>query len=127
MAMGSIDIQLFIHVFQFEINFTIEKAGPRILYKQAEEAIVITNQISNLKEATGLGWQLKKPQWLYMGNLSSKRTIGQTGYTGCFVMCDPENDIAIAMISNRTFPKRPGNGDAINAVRSDLVDIVYKT
>lgn len=86
-----------------------------------------TNQISDLNDFTGLGWQLNRPQWLFMGNLSSERTIGQTGYTGCFVLCDPKNDIAIAMLSNRTFPKRPGNADAINTVRSDLVDIVHKS
>ena len=87
---------------------------------------MFTNQIEDLGDKTGLGWQMKKREWPYMGNYSSENSIGQNGYTGCFVMCDKENDVVIAMLSNRTFPKRPPNGDAINKVRADLVDIVYK-
>ncbi len=85
-----------------------------------------TNQLSEDIGKTGLGWQMKHPLWTYIGESPSESTIGQTGYSGCFILYDPENDIVITMISNRTFPKRPKNGDAINAVRSDLIDIVYQ-
>ena len=84
------------------------------------------NQIGKEVGRTGLGWQMKHPLWTYIGESPSEKTIGQTGYVGCFILYDKENDVVITMLSNRTFPKRPENGKAINAVRSDLIDIVYE-
>ena len=70
----------------------------------------------------GLGWQLADER--FMGKDAGKRTFGKTGFTGTSVVCDVERGIALVILSNRTYPKRPPNDDAIYAFRRDIADIV---
>lgn len=81
-----------------------------------------TNQIPHLKKTTGLGWELDQPHW--MGSLSSPRTFGKTGFTGTSVLCSMERKFALVILSNRTYPHRPIDGEAINALRRDVANIV---
>jgi CubicO group peptidase (beta-lactamase class C family) len=81
------------------------------------------NQISNIGESVGLGWELNDKRRLnkdITGNISSK-----SGFTGCIVYYDLNKEIAVTILSNRTYPKRPNNIDAINEVRRDIMDIVF--
>ena len=70
----------------------------------------------------GLGWQTNEA---WMGKGRSARTFGKTGFTGTSIVCDVERGIALVILSNRTFPKRPQNSEAINAFRTDIADIIY--
>jgi len=70
----------------------------------------------------GLGWQVNDPN--FMGQHVGPKTFGKTGFTGTSVVCDRERGVAFVILSNRTYPKRPPNGDAINAFRRDIADII---
>ena len=77
----------------------------------------------------GLGWQLNDAN--FMGQYAGKRTFGKTGFTGTSIVCDLRHSgraggIAFAILSNRTYPKRPPDQNAINAFRRDIADIILK-
>ncbi|KKW19821.1 MAG: Beta-lactamase [Parcubacteria group bacterium GW2011_GWA2_51_10] len=73
----------------------------------------------------GLGWQVH--QAYFMGSRSSPKTFGKTGFTGTSIVIDREREIAFVILSNRTYPKRPPNDDAINEFRRDIADIVFES
>lgn len=81
-----------------------------------------TNQLGEIGESGGLGWELHQPR--YMGNLASEQTIGKTGFTGCMVLVDPVHESGIVFLSNYHYPKRKETMDALNAVRRDIADLV---
>lgn len=82
------------------------------------------NQIAELSDFTGLGWELNQPR--YMGDYCTPRTFGKTGFTGTLVICDVEQGIAYVILSNRIFPKRPANSATINAFRKVIGEIILK-
>jgi len=69
----------------------------------------------------GLGWELSAP---WMGE-ERMEMFGKTGFTGTMVACDIKKGVGIVLLSNRTYPKRPSTGDAINAQRRKLVAAVF--
>lgn len=82
-----------------------------------------TNQISELGDSTGLGWELNQPR--FMGSKCGSHTFGKTGFTGTLCVCDVERGIAYVILTNRIFPKRPPDSSAINAFRSVVADIIF--
>ncbi len=62
----------------------------------------------------GLGWQRFE-----------HGTFGKTGFTGTYVAVDPEQKIGLVVLSNRTYPKRPGDTSAITALRTDIANLVF--
>ncbi len=70
----------------------------------------------------GLGWQVNEPRW--MGKFAEKKTFGKTGFTGTCVVCDVERGVAFVVLSNRTYPRRPADGSAIDEFRRDIADII---
>lgn len=85
-------------------------------------ARMCANQISELGDFTGLGWELNQPR--FMGNKCTTRTIGKTGFTGTVCVADTEKGIAYVILSNRTFPQRPVDSSVINKFRADIGEIV---
>lgn len=83
---------------------------------------VSTNQLTGIGVSMGLGWELNQPS--YMGAHCRPTTFGKTGFTGCVVGCDPEREVAWAILSNTTYPHRPANTDALNRFRADIADII---
>lgn len=73
----------------------------------------------------GLGWQLNDPN--FMGRYARPHTFGKTGFTGTSVICDIGRSIGFVILSNRTYPRRPPNDDAIFAFRRDVADIILST
>jgi len=71
----------------------------------------------------GLGWVIGWPDGL--GQYASTETFCKSGFTGTFVAIDPMKGIAFALLSNRTYPKRPKDNSAISAVRRDISDCVF--
>ena len=61
-----------------------------------------------------------------MGKYAHPRTFGKTGFTGTSCVVDLERGKALVILSNRTFPKRPKNDDAIYQLRADIADIVLE-
>lgn len=83
-----------------------------------------TNQIEDLNEFTGLGWELNQPR--YMGDHCTPHTFGKTGFTGTLAICDVTKGIAYVILSNRIHPKRPADSVAINAFRKEVGEIILK-
>jgi CubicO group peptidase (beta-lactamase class C family) len=69
----------------------------------------------------GFGWQ---SQGEFLGMRASPKAFGKTGFTGTSCVVDIERGIAFVILSNRTYPKRPLDTSAINAVRRDIADIL---
>ena len=82
------------------------------------------NQIPHLGDATGLGFELNQP---WMGAKRSPHTFGKTGFTGTSVACDIAKGIALVILSNRIYPKRPVDTSTINSFRADVCDIVFRS
>lgn len=73
----------------------------------------------------GLGWQVKDPN--FMGRFAGEKTFGKTGFTGTSIVVDVERQIALVILSNRTYPVRPIDDSAIFQFRRDIADIVLET
>ncbi len=75
----------------------------------------------------GWGWQIDAP-W-FMGSAASHGAFGKTGFTGTSVVCDVGRGLALVILSNRTYPKRPSDAasmhSAINVFRSSVADIIF--
>lgn len=84
-----------------------------------------TNQIPLLGDYTGLGWELNQPR--YMGQYCTPNTFGKTGFTGTLCVCDIEKGVAYVILSNRIFPKRPADSQAINTIRKKIGDIILQS
>lgn len=71
----------------------------------------------------GLGWQTSEPS--FMGSYVSAHTFGKTGFTGTSLVVNRQRNIGLVILSNRTFPKRPSDTEAISVLRRDVADIVF--
>ncbi len=83
-----------------------------------------TNQIRDIGESVGLGWELNQQR--YMGMSATASTFGKTGFTGCVVVCDVLKGVGVVMLSNYAYPKRKPDASLINQVRSEIMDIVFR-
>lgn len=82
-----------------------------------------TNQIASIGESAGLGWELR--QALLPKDLGSNQVFGKTGFTGCVIVIDPKANLAFTYLSNRTYPTRPPNREAIISFRHSLARLLY--
>jgi CubicO group peptidase (beta-lactamase class C family) len=71
--------------------------------------------------AEGLGWQTDGD---FLGHHASPGSFGKTGFTGTSIAVDVQKEIAFVILSNRTYPHRPADMDAINEFRRDIADII---
>lgn len=74
----------------------------------------------------GYGFDRKGGDLSTAGSLTSERTFGHLGFTGTSIWMDPEDDVTIILLTNRTFPQR-GTSAEINRVRREVADIVIKS
>lgn len=81
------------------------------------------NQIAELGECTGLGWELNQAR--YMGNCDNRQIIGKTGFTGCMITCDLQTGRGVVLLSNYTYPSRKDGPDLINSVRRKICGAVF--
>jgi CubicO group peptidase (beta-lactamase class C family) len=82
-----------------------------------------TNQIADIGESAGLGWELNQPR--FMGSLCGPHTFGKTGFTGTLCVADVEKGVGWVLLTNRIYPERPPDSSAINALRADIGDIIF--
>ncbi|MEN9407313.1 MAG: hypothetical protein RLZZ455_529 [Candidatus Parcubacteria bacterium] len=108
------DLLQFVHMMLRGGELSGEQFFSRALLKK-----IYTNP-SGLSHRFGLGWELEAP---WMGN-GRRGMIGKTGFTGSMVALDIDKGVGIVHLSNRTFPRRPNTGDAINRVRAEIVATV---
>ncbi len=70
----------------------------------------------------GYGFDLKSPEgFSTAGQLMSDKTYGHLGFTGTSFWIDPTRNLAVIILTNRTYPQRNGS-KGINAVRSKVAD-----
>ncbi|WP_240644727.1 glycoside hydrolase family 3 N-terminal domain-containing protein [Cyclonatronum proteinivorum] len=73
-----------------------------------------------------LGFDLKSINgFTTAGQFSSDQTFGHLGFTGTSIWADPENDLAVIILTNRTYPER-GTAAAINQLRAAIMDAVME-
>ena len=97
--------------------------GIRIL-KEDSVALMKQNAIRDINGCASLGWDVHRPK--YMGAMSSEHMIGKTGFTGACCVVDTQTGYSFVLLSNRTFPVRPKDSEAIDRVRRSIADIVFK-
>lgn len=73
------------------------------------------------------GWDVWTPYSSNIGDLLSHHAFGHTGYTGTSVVIDPDNDIAVILLTNCVHPEDKGNtvrlrGYVANAVAGSIID-----
>lgn len=87
-----------------------EYHGRRILSPLGVKAMrSIPRQVSPFGRS--LGWDVFSPYSSNHGDLLSPNTYGHTGYTGTSIVIDPDNDLAIVLLTNSVHPD--DNGKAI--------------
>lgn len=75
----------------------------------------------------GYGFDMKSSTgFSSAGTLMSATTFGHTGFTGTSVWVDPERDLAIIVLTNRTWPYR-GTSGPIGRVRASIADVVVQS
>lgn len=89
-------------------------------------AAMLDGELPHITEAAqkGLGWQVCDGN--FMGKHARPHTFGKTGFTGTSVVCDIERGIGFVILSNRTYPKRPVDSSAINAIRCSIADSIFE-
>lgn len=74
-----------------------------------------------------IGFDMKSPSgFSSAGTLAGPRTYGHTGFTGTSVWMDPDRNLAIIVLTNRTYPYR-GSATGIGGVRAQVADQVFKS
>ncbi len=74
----------------------------------------------------GLGFDRKSEGFSSAGELTGIRTFGHLGFTGTSLWIDPDEEIAIILLTNRTFPHRSFGGE-ISRVRAKIADTVMRS
>ncbi len=74
----------------------------------------------------GLGFDRKSDGFSSAGSLTSRRTYGHLGFTGTSFWIDPRRDLAIIILTNRTWPNR-SYGERISRIRAAVADAVVSS
>ncbi len=90
------------------------------------ETILEFTSVQDEESRRGLGFDHKSGPNSTAGSLTSMRTYGHTGFTGTSVWTDPELDLTIILLSNRTWPTRE-KGRRISEIRRKVADIVVES
>ncbi|MGM0547036.1 MAG: glycoside hydrolase family 3 N-terminal domain-containing protein [Bacteroidota bacterium] len=72
------------------------------------------------------GFDRKDDGFSTAGSLMSEQAFGHTGFTGTSYWIDPENDVAVIILTNRTYPYR-SYGKQISEIRAKIADIVMSS
>ncbi|WP_138429222.1 glycoside hydrolase family 3 N-terminal domain-containing protein [Fodinibius saliphilus] len=74
----------------------------------------------------GYGFDRKSNGFSTAGSLTSDKTFGHTGFTGTSYWIDPERNLAIIILTNRTYPHR-SFGKNISEIRARVADAVVSS
>lgn len=74
----------------------------------------------------GLGFDRKSEGFSTAGSLTGPETYGHLGFTGTSMWIDPEKDLAVIILTNRTWPNR-SYGERISRVRAAVADAVVSS
>jgi len=89
-----------------------------------------TVQLFTMREAEhsnrGYGFDRKSSEHSTAGSLTSMSTYGHLGFTGTSLWIDPQRNLAIIILTNRTYPHR-SYGQNINEIRARVADAVINS
>ena len=71
----------------------------------------------------GYGFDHKSDGFSSAGQFTGPKTFGHLGFTGTSVWIDPDEDLAVILLTNRTWPERR-DGSQISRVRAAIADTV---
>lgn len=74
----------------------------------------------------GYGFDRKDEEFSTAGSLTSDKSFGHTGFTGTSWWIDPERNMAIIILTNRTYPHR-SYGKNISKIRATIADTVVSS
>ncbi|MEX0944611.1 MAG: glycoside hydrolase family 3 N-terminal domain-containing protein [Balneolaceae bacterium] len=74
----------------------------------------------------GLGFDRKNDGFSTAGQYTGENTFGHLGFTGTSIWMDPDEDIAIILITNRTYPNR-SYGSRVSRIRAEISDVVMQS
>jgi serine-type D-Ala-D-Ala carboxypeptidase len=86
--------------------------GSRLLKPETLD-LFTTSLTPGLEEERSVGWMLASTRNSTAGEKLSARSFGHLGFTGTSLWIDPETNRVYILLTNRTYPIRPG----LNAVR----------
>jgi CubicO group peptidase (beta-lactamase class C family) len=85
---------------------------------------LFTSRQSGLSQR-GLGFDRKSPfGFTTAGQLASDDTFGHLGFTGTSLWIDRKKDMAVILLTNRTYPDR-SYGKQISRIRAEIADIAH--
>ncbi len=94
-------------------------------YLEPETVELFTSSQSPINER-GLGFDRKSGEFSSAGALTGKRTFGHLGFTGTSIWIDPDHNLAIILLTNRTYPHR-SYGSEIRNIRPQIADTVMRS
>lgn len=94
-------------------------------YLQPETIDLFTGHRSNINHR-GLGFDRKNDCFSSAGTLTGMRTFGHLGFTGTSVWIDPDANLAVILLTNRTFPNR-SFGIELRNIRPAVADAVMRS
>jgi CubicO group peptidase (beta-lactamase class C family) len=94
-------------------------------YLKPETIELFTSRQSPINHR-GYGFDRKSDGFSTAGSLTGERAFGHLGFTGTSLWMDPDEDIAIILLTNRTYPSRTYGGN-ISRVRAAIADAVMKS
>ncbi|MEO0855968.1 MAG: glycoside hydrolase family 3 N-terminal domain-containing protein [Bacteroidota bacterium] len=92
------------------LNTFIERVSPRGAFPMA------------------LGWMAYRPPgegFSSAGQHFGPRSFGHTGFTGCSLWIDPDQELFVVLLTNRTWPSR--GRSAINRLRASVADLAAQS
>lgn len=67
------------------------------------------------------GWDIYSPYASNNGDLLGPNTYGHTGYTGTSIVIDPDNDLAVILLTNRAHPDDAGSAGRLRSLVANAV------
>ncbi len=97
-----------------------------VRYLKAETVELFTAKTS-ASGSRAIGFDMKSPTgFSSAGTLAGPRTYGHTGFTGTSIWIDPDKNLAVIVLTNRTYPYRK-TSTGVNSVRASVGDQVYRS
>jgi len=94
-------------------------------YLSPEVIELFTSRRSQINKR-GYGFDRKSDGFSTAGELTGERTFGHLGFTGTSLWIDPDEEIAIILLTNRTYPSRTYGRD-ISRIRAKIADAVMNS
>jgi len=78
-------------------------------FKSQQLQQIADDQLPDHHHQVGLGWELNRGIWMPLSgnNAAQHKQLGKTGFTGCCVWIDLDNQVCGTILSNNTYPQRP--------------------